>query len=229
MIKEYLIQLVALATILGPMIGIAFKWKSENKKENSVILGALRENRLQSEQAIELINDHLKETNFDKKLMSVFILRETTMKLRMPKKFHPIIKEWCRQLYVLADGYYYHSFRGIDYEIRDYIIQEITDIEDNIKNLVRSNIYESKQVKLSPTREINVKFYDWFVKEENAAYFQLMKVLQTRLIENGFDRPGMPKSDENKDYINHIAAALKCIMDSFLNVIESWNKLDKND
>lgn len=214
----------------GALIGIllnSWREKIKTKKENKIIIDSLKENYAQTSIVKENQEKGKKIVDFNLSLKSKLQSRRSQIirGSKLDTKHKSILKKWAKLIEELAFEYYYNEFRGITYEMKDFLEVELADIEHHIKSRIEHDIKETKIIKYdSNNNPTTISFYTWITDEIHRKPFARMELLSIALEHNGFDDP---TKEDSPDFIYTMDENLKLILESYVNEVNKWNDLEE--
>jgi len=207
------------------MFAIAYKWKSENKKENKIIMDSVKENYSQTGELKGAFEKRVAISTFNQNLKSRLQSRRSQIirASNLDARHKSILKYWAKLIEDLSFEYYYNEYRGISYEMKDFLEVELEEIENSIKAKILHDIQESKVIKYdSMNNETRITFYAWITDVDNRKPFAKMELLKIVLEHNGFDNPD---NENSPNFIDTMDEHLKYIMELYIKEVRAWNKI----
>jgi len=218
-------SLLQLIVSIGPVIGvIIMQWKSNvsNKKDNKIIMDSIKETYSQSQRSHEILTEHIETSVFNTELHGVVQARSTNV-IRLSKldpRHKSVMKFASKSLEDLAFKYYYYKNRKVEHERIDFVDEEVTDIETNIKIFVKRAIQDFKTIKYSTGRYEVISFYDFIFDENNKNPFKNLRILKVSLEENGFG------TEDGPDFIEIMDKFTKLILVAYTDDVKAWNDVE---
>jgi len=206
-----------------PVIIVQIKQARTATKDNKVILDSLKENYAQTGELKASLTKHIAESQFQQNLHGVIQTRAANLILtsQYETRYKTVMKSMAKKLESLAFRYYYSKYRGVEYEMKDFLTVEIDDIEASIKLQIKHEIPDIKKYKYDRGKVHTISFHDFYYDENTKTPNKYLRILGIVLEENGFDSG----EEDAPDFIQTMDKYTKDILTSFMEEVKEWNKI----